>query len=645
MGDAGGGGAGGGINVRTRLFGTLAVKTGLASPKQVEECIAEQNAARAEGRTPPRLGEIMAQKGYLSREQVQAILRGDFAEPGKRFGELCIGMQFCTLEQVTQCLAEQQKLRDEGAVQRIGTVLVKHGHLRAAQIPAVLAAQNIEIAECGKCRISYNVAINSPESALKCVRCGRDLVMVVEEIDASPVEDIKTVPRGTPIPLPQAGVVPAEPLPPETLTASASSIIVEEEEVSLDELMGSDSPGVAAVEEAKVEEVPEQVAVEEAQEVEVAEAEEAEAAKEAEEVEEAEDAEEAAPIEAAPSVEPLSEAPEEIPEEAEAPVYGDYRVLQKIGQDAAGALFQAEHVGTGEVVALKIIELERTRDRGFFDRFVEDAKKAAALKHPALKRIISAGRAEGRLFYVSDFVSGKSLRLFLEGAPGAPTKPGARRRMSIRAASRIVRTVAEGLAYAHERGVFHGDIRPSNILIMPDGRVILSETGVPKNVRANAERLVQMHGVTPFYLAPELAMPDGVADARTDIYELGATFYHMVTGQPPFTGNSPLQIFMRMAEEEALPADTVVADFPRAISDLISDMMSPEPGDRFQTMDEVVSALERASDVTSGRSGTTGRRSKYNTPGRLRRRATGKRLRCSTGFSSRPIPNGGGLEP
>jgi hypothetical protein len=127
--------------------------------------------------------------------------------------------------------------------------------------------------------------------------------------------------------------------------------------------------------------------------------------------------------------------------------------------------------------------------------------------------------------------------------------------------------------------------------------VKLAETGVAKNVRETVERFVQQDGVTPFYMAPELATPRCVADTRSDIYELGATYFHMVTGKPPFEGNTPLQILMRMAQEEPPSANVVNPGVPFEVSKVIRKMMAPEFRDRFQTMDQLIQELDQIENL------------------------------------------------
>ena len=230
--------------VQANLFGMLAVKAGLATRAEVEECAHIQQAEHWKGGEPRRLGEIMGEKGYLAPNQIEAILRGDFTEPGRRFGELCVLMLFCTQEQVDEAAAEQERLRTEGKPKRIGAVLVEQEHLKSHRMPAVLAAQGFELAECTKCRVSYNVSVKAPAIALKCKRCGRDLIMIegYEDLDSLDIAgDIRgsgimkaVVPSGS-------GIVPADQFP-----ADAGGGIVVEEDVMLQEAIEEIPPEEAA---------------------------------------------------------------------------------------------------------------------------------------------------------------------------------------------------------------------------------------------------------------------------------------------------------------------------------------------------------------------------------------------------------------
>ena len=187
-------------------------------------------------------------------------------------------------------------------------------------------------------------------------------------------------------------------------------------------------------------------------------------------------------------------------------------------------------------------------------------------------------------------------------------------------ARRVVRTVAEVLRYAHGEGVFHGDVRPSHVTVTPrqpgsQGDVKLGETGVAKGVRGSVQRMLQGLGwtfadavtgkkageamekllreldVVTFYLAPELAAPRAAPDARSDVYGLGATYYHMVTGVPPFAGSSPARMLLGQSGT-ARPPHEADPEVPEPLSRLIQKMMSPAPETRHQSMEEVIADLE-----------------------------------------------------
>ncbi|MHC4199508.1 MAG: serine/threonine protein kinase, partial [Planctomycetota bacterium] len=414
--------------VRANLLGTLAVKAGLATREQVDECLNTQQEARTVGGTVPRLGEVMAEKGYLSREQVDAILRGDFAEPGKRFGELCTQMRFVSSEQVVAALAEQDRLRGSGTIRRIGSIMVEQGSLKPHQVPAVLSAQGFEIAECSKCRLSYNVSVNAPGSALKCARCGRDLIMVTGYEDMEETEiggEIREVPLGAAAEEPVASEEVAPPAAAPQPPASEAPTLEMSTPAPAAEAAPAEAPPTAPV-----------------------------------------------PPAAAPPAVAEEVSPEELrkaaPEDVGPQIFGEFSTLGKIGEDSLGILYRGKHVATNQAVTLKVIDLSHTRDKAFVERFVGETKKAAGLSHANMKRVIAAGSDKGHLYYASEFVEGNSVRQLIRSEG----------RVSIRAATRIVRAVADALRYAHARGVFHGDIRPSYIMVGPDGKVKLAETGV-----------------------------------------------------------------------------------------------------------------------------------------------------------------------
>ncbi|MHC4503810.1 MAG: serine/threonine-protein kinase [Planctomycetota bacterium] len=408
---------------------------------------------------------------------------------------------------------------------------------------------------------------------------------------------------------------PAAPSEQAAGPSGSSSEIIEVEEVSLEELLGTSSPGAPAAEEAPA---PAAAAAEAAP------------------------AEPVAPLPAAPvssdrtelylpaempgdqpaggaagepagepSKEPAEETAEEpapeLPEEVPDTPFGDFRASRAIGRDVLGVLYAGENTESGEPVAIKVIDLEHTQNVRFAQAFIRESWGASKLEHPGLKRVLTVGRTPAHIyFYVSEFVEGTSVRTLVE-SEGA---------FSAADSGRIVLALCEALAFAHSQKVFHGDIRPSHVLLAPDGGVKLGEMAGARNIlraverllekrgwnladalkdedkeaRAEMKRLIRERGVVAWYVAPELAEPQEQADARADVYGLGATWYFMLVGRPPFQGNPPFRVLTGEAGA-VVPPHNVNPAVPAEVSRVVQKMMDPVPSERYQLMEEVMAEL------------------------------------------------------
>jgi hypothetical protein len=461
--------------VKELLFGEMAVRAGLVTQAQVDECLEIQRKYRETGQDTPRLGEILAGKNYLYIDQVRAILRGEFSHPGKLFGEMAIQMGFCKHGHVNECLRVQAEMeKAQGALRpRIGVILAEKGHLGEHQLRAVLEGQ-------GK-----------TEEALKAAEKSG-----AHEVIAHSADRVEESVARTAIEIDKALAEPAE----EVDTAA---------------------PAAAA---------------------------------------------------ARPKIVPSM-------------VIGGFRVEQVLGEDSFGTVYRAKSEPDGTAAALKVLDLTRSRDPKFKERFVEEARRGATLRHPNIKRILLAGQDKGYLFYATEFFEGKSLRRTLE----------ARGRMTLVEATVIVRQAASALQYAHASGVIHGDLRPVNVLIGPDGTVKVANLGLAKDSIDNMALLTASGEKMPFYMAPELGVRGRHFDERADIYSLGAIYYHCVTGRPPFEGRSPLEVLMRITQEDFAPPRRLAADLPEGVDRLITKMLASEPIQRVQSMAEVIAELDRIS--------------------------------------------------
>ncbi len=268
---------------------------------------------------------------------------------------------------------------------------------------------------------------------------------------------------------------------------------------------------------------------------------------------------------------------------------GGYEILTRLGTDGTGTYCKARHLKTDAVCALKIMSPQAMSDKAFVKRFIEEGKKGTALQHRNIKRLYEVGVDKGRYYFSTEYVEGVSLRRVLEGGKKLP--PPQAIDVGIKA--------GEALEYAHSRGVLHGDVRPSNVIIAEDGTVKVAALGLAKDVGANLKHFARSKEVTAFYLAPEQAVDDTRVDHRTDVYSLGATLYHMVTGRPPYEGDSPLEILMRMSEEELPAPGTVEPRVPVELSRVIMKMLADEPGKRHQSMAECLAELRRVRELVA----------------------------------------------
>jgi serine/threonine protein kinase len=266
---------------------------------------------------------------------------------------------------------------------------------------------------------------------------------------------------------------------------------------------------------------------------------------------------------------------------------GDYRILRLLGEGGMGAVFLAFHEIEEKQVALKVLSSEMARQQSNLDRFLREAKSGEALNHPNIVRNLASGkdRVTGLHFIVLEYVDGETAQHILE-------KEG---RLKVGDAFHIILDIARGLEYAHSRNIVHRDIKPANILITESGLAKISDLGLAKRVDGGSSLTHANQGFgTPYYMPYEQAINAKMADARSDIYALGATLYHLVTGEVPFTGENAMEIVEKKEVGFFPPASALAEGIPDAVDRILARMMARNPGDRFQTASEVIVDLDRS---------------------------------------------------
>jgi serine/threonine-protein kinase len=236
-------------------------------------------------------------------------------------------------------------------------------------------------------------------------------------------------------------------------------------------------------------------------------------------------------------------------------------------------------------VAIKVLPPELAFRSEIKTRFLREAEMAAQLNHPNIVDIYAVDEAGGIVFFVMAYITGDNVAKLLHDH-GA---------LSIDQTRRILRDVADALAYAHERGVIHRDIKPDNILIDADsGRPMVTDFGIARAVSEGETRLTAT-GIaigTPTYMSPEQAAGERAIDGRSDLYSLGILGYQMLSGEPPFVANSTPAILVKHVSERPVPIEQRRSDVPADLARVIMQLLEKDPANRFPSAGSVVVALD-----------------------------------------------------
>ncbi|HET7502321.1 MAG TPA: protein kinase [Kofleriaceae bacterium] len=267
-----------------------------------------------------------------------------------------------------------------------------------------------------------------------------------------------------------------------------------------------------------------------------------------------------------------------------AEIDGRYRVLELIGEGGMGKVYLAEHVEIGKRVALKVLHPSYSRMPDLVERFRREARAASKIGHPNIVDVTDSGTtADGSVYFVMEYLEGVELGSVIE-------REGA---LDVARALKITGQICRALAAAHREGIIHRDLKPENIfLITRDGTsdvVKVLDFGIAKTTEAEAarERRLTSPGMamgTPEYMSPEQAA-GRPADARCDVYALGAILYEMVTGVPPYTGDNFMEILNKKATQDPVLPHIVRSELALPVSELVTAAMARSPTERPQTME------------------------------------------------------------
>jgi serine/threonine protein kinase len=260
---------------------------------------------------------------------------------------------------------------------------------------------------------------------------------------------------------------------------------------------------------------------------------------------------------------------------------GGYRLVRQLGSGAMADVYLAEQISLGRHVAIKVLRPETLRHPAAVSRFEQEARAAASLVHGHIVQIHEVACIDGLHFLAEEYVAGPSLRSWLEAR--GPLDP--------RQALAVLAHVGSALVRAAQQGIVHRDIKPENLLVTPAGDVKVADFGLVRV--AGQDLALTQDGMTlgtPLYMSPEQG-EGRLVDARSDLYSLGATVYHLLAGRPPFTGPSAIAVLMAHIKEPPPPLATRRPDLPAGLCRIVDRLLAKDPADRHQSPQELLQAV------------------------------------------------------
>ncbi len=261
-----------------------------------------------------------------------------------------------------------------------------------------------------------------------------------------------------------------------------------------------------------------------------------------------------------------------------------YKILGKIGAGAMAIVYKARQLSLNRIVAIKVLPKRFSENREYVERFYKEGQAAAKLNHSNIVQAFDVGEAGGYHYFVMEYVEGKTLYDDLSaGKVFAEDK-----------ALDIIIQLARALNHAHSCGLIHRDVKPKNIMINTAGVVKLADMGLARataDIKAAQTEAGKAYG-TPYYIAPEQIRGQIDIDGRADIYGLGATFYHMLTGRVPFMAEDPSDVMRKHLREQLIPPDHINTSLSAGISEVIEVMMAKRKNDRYSNVEELLTDLD-----------------------------------------------------
>src|SRR5690348_4471254 len=266
-----------------------------------------------------------------------------------------------------------------------------------------------------------------------------------------------------------------------------------------------------------------------------------------------------------------------------------YQLMSMLGKGAMAKVYKARQLSLDRIVAIKVLPKRMSENEEFVQRFYAEGKAAARLSHSNIVQAIDVGStSDGFHYFVMEYIEGKTLYDLM-----LPRPHGEGRNFSEAEALDITIQMAEALSHAHERGLVHRDVKPKNIILTPGGVAKLTDLGLARaqDDKAAAESEAGKAYGTPYYISPEQIRGEVDIDFRADIYSLGATMYHLVTGRPPFEADTPSAVMHKHLKQALRPPDHINTALSPGISEIVEVAMAKEREERYAHTEDMLEDL------------------------------------------------------
>ena len=267
---------------------------------------------------------------------------------------------------------------------------------------------------------------------------------------------------------------------------------------------------------------------------------------------------------------------------------GKYELHQLLGEGAMGIVWKAYDTVLRRYVALKLLSSSFRKTKDMHERFLREARAAGAIQHANIVTVYDLGEAEGQLFIAMELVEGRDLADMI----------ALRDPLALERKLDITIEVLTGLQFAHQRGVIHRDVKPSNVRVMPDGRVKIMDFGIARLQKADATGSGAIVG-TPTYMAPE-QITNGAITPATDVFSVGCMLYELLCYQRPFEAESVHGVLYQVLTTEPRPLRTVAPSIPAALERVVTKAMNKVPHERYESAGQMMSTLQQIRSALSG---------------------------------------------